>query len=75
MKHWTEHHDAPRVRGTFRNLPPNTWDVTVHTDTHPVRGELDAADAHELIAAIIMADVGVPVPEPDIVSRETSVSG
>lgn len=67
MNHWTEHHDAPRVRDTYRNLPPNTWDVNVWTEQgrgHMVEGMIDSADAHELIAAIIMADVGVPTPAP-----------
>lgn len=66
MTHWSEHRDAPRVRATFRNLPPNVWDVTVWTaNGDPVSGVLDAANAHGLIAAIIMGDTGItedPVP-------------
>lgn len=78
MKHWSEGTEAPRVRGTFRNLPPNTWEVTVWRDEgrgDAVTGVIDDADVHRLIAAVMMADVGVPEPEPSVVSRETSGSG
>lgn len=56
--HWSEGDDAARVRGTFRNLPPNTWDVNVwHADRSGSHGTIDEADAHALIAAILAADV------------------
>jgi len=58
MIHWSESDEALRIRGTFRNLPPNTWDVHVHDPVHgATAGTIDVADAHDLIAKILAADV------------------
>lgn len=48
---------AARVRGTYRNIKPNAWDIHVWNDGHAIPGTLDVADAHRLIAEIIRADV------------------
>lgn len=57
--HWADDPDhAERVRATYRNLPPNTWEAFVWRDLgrgDSVEGVIDSADAHRLISVILMA--------------------
>lgn len=53
--HWADSPNAQRVRDVYAEIPPKVWKVSVW-DSHKrqyATGEMDPADAHEIIAKVL----------------------